>query len=259
MKFQIEKYRSLLKLLFLFAGIFFLNSGCGEAPEAKEPRKLVDSDSDGYASKAFYGRDCDDNNPMIPRRREEPGNNIDENCNGQVDEVFLYEGPWVLSVTQFPSDLPPNRRKAKLAIDIRTSKRSYIQYIRCFSFSLFLKSKVKDLVLSVNQRLVGYSSADSPFLDNKSQFTFYDKKNNITYKFEAIAVTPTTIKGTLTVRDDSPEMKTTGIFKFTGKYTGDKTPAEFHGPFCSFCYGQNTCPEPEDEIVKEEQQKKKVP
>ena len=48
---------------------------------------LDEDDSDGDGFRGCHG-DCDDSNPLVnPGREEIPGNRLDDNCNGQVDEL----------------------------------------------------------------------------------------------------------------------------------------------------------------------------
>ena len=238
--------RKVFYSLFLSAMAIGLGLGCGEAPPPKEPRALVDGDGDGLASKKFYGRDCDDTNPAIPQPKEIPNNKEDDNCNGQIDEVTLNVGPWVLQVPSPPQNIPPKLRKFLLGIDIRTNPRNYVQYIRCFHFIYPLKSTVNGKTVIVKQALSGFTVGETPFLDNKATLEYTDEKQTgITYKLTAIAVAADKIKGTLRVIDKSKDMKVDVTFNFIGKYTGKQTPAEFQQPqgFCWFCFNSNICPD----------------
>jgi len=57
--------------------------------QAKCEALPVDEDGDGF----LCNEDCDDTDPDInPDQTETPGNGIDDNCNGEVDEVFVCTG-----------------------------------------------------------------------------------------------------------------------------------------------------------------------
>ena len=52
-----------------------------------------DNDGDGYLDEVCGGNDCDDNDPEVnPNHVEIPGNGIDDDCDGQIDEsCFISE------------------------------------------------------------------------------------------------------------------------------------------------------------------------
>lgn len=64
-----------------------------------EPCDIVDKDGDGYPNRetckcervSYTTCDCDDDNPDIkPNAVEIVGNGVDDNCNGKIDEDYLY-------------------------------------------------------------------------------------------------------------------------------------------------------------------------
>lgn len=58
---------------------------CDPATRVCVTRQL-DGDGDGHAPRSCGGNDCNDNDPAISPTTPERCNNLDENCNGQVDE-----------------------------------------------------------------------------------------------------------------------------------------------------------------------------
>lgn len=59
-----------------------------------------DEDNDGYNSTVGGGTDCNDNNNMVnPGVNEISDNNIDDNCNGQIDEIAIVPGADTIAPT----------------------------------------------------------------------------------------------------------------------------------------------------------------
>lgn len=63
--------------------VFFLKGGVPNMIELK-----FDKDNDNYDLQQIGGSDCDDNNPQIKPSAQERCNNLDDNCNLQIDEGF---------------------------------------------------------------------------------------------------------------------------------------------------------------------------
>jgi len=53
---------------------------------------LIDADMDGYIAAQAGGNDCDDNNFYINITIQEINNGVDDNCNGEIDEIFDNDG-----------------------------------------------------------------------------------------------------------------------------------------------------------------------
>ena len=63
-----------------------VDNDCDPAGVVDNGTNLSDDDGDGYTES---GGDCDDSDPnRRPGILEQPNNNIDDNCNGQIDEPF---------------------------------------------------------------------------------------------------------------------------------------------------------------------------
>ena len=62
-------------------------TGTGSDPDGSIALYEWDFDGDGYERAACGGTDCDDTDPAVnPGQAEVPGNGIDDDCDGQVDE-----------------------------------------------------------------------------------------------------------------------------------------------------------------------------
>ena len=90
-----------LPILFLLTAIGFIGSSCGDdSPPCTPQIWYLDADGDGYGTDEFtinecnakdgyvaQNGDCDDSNPEVnPGATEITLNDIDDNCNGVVDE-----------------------------------------------------------------------------------------------------------------------------------------------------------------------------
>jgi hypothetical protein len=63
------------------------SDGYGITPELVDVPNIINVDSDVPAGYTLYPGDCDDTDAQInPNANEIPGNNIDDNCNGETDE-----------------------------------------------------------------------------------------------------------------------------------------------------------------------------
>lgn len=61
------------------------------APLCQGPPPCPDSDSDGYTASSCGGNDCNDGNPQIHPGAAETCNNVDDNCNSQIDESLTQQ------------------------------------------------------------------------------------------------------------------------------------------------------------------------
>lgn len=71
-------------------GVTNFNGYTSEAKsgELTTTKACADNDNDGYKSNQCGGNDCDDGNPLINPGRSEICDNIDNNCNEDIDEIF---------------------------------------------------------------------------------------------------------------------------------------------------------------------------
>lgn len=225
-----KRVRMMLALVVLVA----LSVACGEAPEGP-PRPLVDRDGDGIAAVAFGGRDCHDNNPNLPGGLEEvPGNQIDDNCNGQIDELWIKTGYWRLTTPSIPG--------ATWDIDIQTDPNTAKQYIRCLQFKFTIKSTVTpNKSNSVTQWLTGLPSTSIPFKDNKFDWKLDDANQTIKVDFSGTVTAPTIMNGTIVVKDTSPSMNATATSAFAGRLMTTLPSDKARTEFCTRCYGTPDC------------------
>ena len=66
----------------------FFDNNCSGFLDQNDPSFDADEDNDNYDDEDCGGNDCDDNDSAVnPGETEFVGNNIDDNCNGTIDEV----------------------------------------------------------------------------------------------------------------------------------------------------------------------------
>lgn len=223
---------SVLLLCCVLLGLGML-SGCGEAP-AGPPRPLVDGDGDGIANKDFGGRDCNDNDITVPGGLEEtPGNGKDDNCNDQVDEIWTKTGYWRLTT--------PSQPTARWDIDVRTNTRVAVQHVLCLQFKFSLTNPANGQKFNITQWQTGLPTSSITFKDNKFEWNLDDPKRTLKIKFVGTIVSPTTMNGTIEVSDSDPQVNTSQIFPFTGRYMTALTNDDAEKEFCNRCYGSLTC------------------
>ena len=243
----------MFSLLLRFCMVLFfimpLVTSCGQAPPATNPRPLVDNDGDGYPAKRHGGRDCNDNDKKInPLAKEIIGNKIDENCNGQIDEVTAKEGHWRLTT--------PKQSKSTWHIEIRTDRDTGMQYVRCLQFSFVLHSTVhKNTRYNMTQWQSHLPPTTIKFqkIGKDTMFTWkYDKKDD-TVKTTFVGVVVDTnndgigdqLRGTLTLEDRDKDVLAKEVLPFTGVFEDFVKPNETTSHFCDRCYGNPVCPAPE--------------
>lgn len=82
--------------------------GTGIPDFLEVPAALLDKDFDGYIDVYFGGNDCDDVNPAInPAVAEIPFDNLDNNCNGIIDEIDT-DGDGLYDTIEFAIGTDPN-------------------------------------------------------------------------------------------------------------------------------------------------------
>ncbi len=98
MKKQILKI--LIPATLLIAALFVIGISCTPGSDCESQLWYADNDGDGYGNPdkmisscdqpqnyVLDNTDCDDNNAEVhPNAREILANDIDDNCNGQIDE-----------------------------------------------------------------------------------------------------------------------------------------------------------------------------
>jgi hypothetical protein len=216
-----------------------LSISCGEAPKGP-PRPLVDSDGDGIASTAFFGRDCNDNDPGIPTEKEIPGNKIDDNCNGLIDEITVNEGHWRLTTSGQPTSF--------WDLDIRTHKATALQHINCLQFKFQLRSTVDSRLYNITQWQSGLSYTTATLgLDPKTKETFVMWKldrpeETVKITLNAIFTSETNVKGTILLQDTDPKIKASVTLNFFGRYVKPSPSDAAAKSFCNICYDSETCP-----------------
>lgn len=203
---------------------------CGEAPQGP-PRPLVDGDGDGIANNKLGGRDCNDNDPSIPGGLTEvAGNSIDDNCNGQTDELWVKTGYWRLTT--------PGQSTSRWDIDLHTDNRTAIQHVRCLQFKFQLQSTVDKRIYYITQWQTGLPSTSISIVDNK--FTW--KLNNETLKieFNGEITGETTMKGTIAIANTDPNVNASAQLPFTGRFVTTLSKDKAEQEFCGRCYGEPT-------------------
>jgi hypothetical protein len=224
-----------LRLVLVGALLTVFLAACGQAPPPTTPRPLLDRDGDGHAAITNGGRDCNDNDAKIgPNQKEDITDKIDNNCNEQIDEFTLDNGQWVLQT--------PAQATARWNIDIRTDSSSGKQYVRCLQFKFKIKSSVKNVIYNMTQWQSRMPSSEIPVINNKFKWV-YDKPNDtLKTTFEGTFTSERTVTGTLTIRDNDPNVQAGVTLPFSGTVVGvpsqDKTTQEF----CERCYDDPTCP-----------------
>lgn len=239
---------SRLCLLLLLASA--LAVGCGQAPKSDTSRPLVDSDGDGYPAIRHGGRDCDDQNAVInPLAKEIPGNGLDDNCNGQEDEVTARLGHWRLTT--------PKQAAAGWHIDIRTDEKTGVQYVRCLQFSFQLQGKGVIFNLTQWQSNLPSSSIKIEQVDGKTKFKWVYDRSQVedpgqrdTVKTEFTGEIKDTdgdglgdsVVGKIIVEDVDPAVNTKINLDYTGKPEKPSANDERASKFCDRCYADASCP-----------------
>ncbi len=216
-------------------------AGCGEA-DVGPPRRLVDGDADGVASKKFFGRDCNDEDPKIPTALEVPADGIDNNCNGQKDELNVKIGHWRLSTNPQP--------KAKWDIDVFTNTKTGIQYIRCLQFQFVLKSTVNKKNYNITQWQSGLRPTDIPIVNNKFSWKLDRPDESVKISFSGTFVPSSkekgmsaNVRGQFILSDTDPEVKAPPLrLNFLGRYQTISPKDVASQEFCGRCYAGGVCP-----------------
>lgn len=216
-------------------------TGCGTLAQVPT-RALVDEDADGVAGKKFFGRDCNDADPSIPAKLEVPGDKIDNNCNGQIDELNVKEGHWRLGT--------PGQPQAKWDIDVTTSEKTAVQYIRCLQFQFSLKSTVNGKTYNITQWQSGLRPTDIPIVDNQFSWKLDRPDESVKITFTGTFIGSSTekgmsveVRGNVIVSDTDPEVKAPALnLPYVGQFQKVSPSDEAATAFCRRCYIDGLCP-----------------
>jgi uncharacterized protein (TIGR03382 family) len=79
---------------------YLTESDCAAQGEACQDGACIttDVDADGYPSEAYGGTDCDDANGLVNPGASESCNDIDDDCDGQIDEGAVDAPTWYLDI-----------------------------------------------------------------------------------------------------------------------------------------------------------------
>ncbi|HAA57969.1 MAG TPA: hypothetical protein DCE42_24605 [Myxococcales bacterium] len=232
------------RIALITSVLFIFQVGCGQAPPPETPRPLADADGDGFPSPRHGGRDCNDNDPKINQLANETiGNGVDENCNGQKDEVTAKLGHWQLTT--------PAQPKSTWHIEIRTDSKTGFQYIRCIQFNFQLKSTQSNTILNLTQwqSYLPPESIKIEKIGDATQFTWsYDNDQDTVKTTFSGQVLDTdndgvgdTLKGKLILRDTDPKVQASTTLDFTGRPVEPLGSDAVTSQFCKRCYGDETC------------------
>lgn len=231
--------RSSLFVLLRLLGVFVLLSfvGCGEAPPPTTSRvsMMADSDGDGYVSIRHGGRDCLDTDPETnPMTKENPNNKKDDNCNGQEDEFTLKTGHWRLTTNQ----------GKKIDFDVRTDKKTGVQYIRCLQIKFKLEStETKGSYFDYTQWRTGMPADGIKIVNNVFKWVLDEPQETVKITWEGTFTSTTAVKGTILGRDEDPKVKNSEKFTYNGQYLTTPPTDKAAESFCNRCYGESGCPQ----------------
>ncbi|MEM1008088.1 MAG: putative metal-binding motif-containing protein, partial [Myxococcota bacterium] len=194
-------------VLFTLWGIF----SCGEASVSETRRPVVDEDGDGYASPLFSGRDCDDRDATKnPASNEVLNNDIDDNCNGQVDELTVKTGVWRLTSTD------PKQKNSHWLMYVRLDDRLGIQFVQCIRFQALLSSaelkKDTNLTFAIRDATVREAS----LVNNKVTWEHKPEGKSESFRLALTFSQTEQVSGELRVDDISPDIKGTATIQVQG-------------------------------------------
>jgi len=117
----------------------------------------MDSDEDGYANSSLGGTDCDDANNTINPAATEELNAIDDNCNGNIDEGFVF-GNSSINNSNIPNlNLKINNSQSFeqhyegiINVSIGNGSDNFVEFPFNFSQNSFNLSKIKVEIQNTN-------------------------------------------------------------------------------------------------------------
>jgi hypothetical protein len=126
-------------------------------------------------------------------------------------------------------------------LEIRTNPETGVQYIRCIQFRVRLSSQELNKDTDLTFWLSGLGSTTAKLENNRMVWQYKPDGKAESFTLTLNITSETTLTGSITVADTTPNIKGVATVQLTGRFDPPKASNVDDSNFCSRCYNDSTC------------------